>query len=79
MDTIKTTAIVEDASHLKLATQLDFLTKGTLVEVYVLIKPRKSPSNWQQILNQIGVYDEEELAGIYEVRKEMSKWKPTEF
>lgn len=79
MNAIKTTAIVEDATHLRLENQVDFLNEGTQVEIFVLIKEKKPPQNWQHVLNGIGVYGDEELSGFHESRKEINKWKPNEF
>lgn len=78
MNAIKTKAVVEDANHLKLENKLDFV-KGTQVEVLVLNKGQKPVENWKQVLDQIGVYNDEDLAGFYESRKEFNKWKPIEF
>ena len=79
MNAIKTTAIVEDTTHLLLEDQVEFLKKGTIVEIFLFIKDIPIPLNWRQLLSEIGTYSDDELSGIYEARKELNKWKPIEY
>jgi len=71
MSALKTTAVVEDANHLRLVTNLDNLKRGTQVDLIILIKQKRK--NWKQVLNRIGVYTDEELSGFMEARREISK------
>jgi len=77
MNTYKTTAIVEDANHLRLEEIVDNLKTGTKVDLIILIHQRKK--NWKQVLEKIGTYTDEELSGFIEARKEINTWQPVEF
>ncbi|MCI0495983.1 hypothetical protein L0Z72_13345 [candidate division KSB1 bacterium] len=77
MNTLKTTAIVEDGNHLKLETNFENLKRGSQVDLIILIKQKKK--KWEQVLKRIGVYTDDELSGIIEARKEINKWQPVEF
>ncbi len=77
MSALKTTAVVEDANHLRLESNFDNLKRGTQVDLIILIKQKKR--NWEQVLNRIGVYTDEELSGFMEARKEINNWQPAEF
>ncbi len=41
MNTLKTTAIVEDGNHLKLETNFENLKRGSQVDLIILIKQKK--------------------------------------
>jgi len=77
MNTLKTTAIVEDGNHLKLETNFENLKSGSQVDLIILIKQKKK--KWEQVLKKIGVYTDDELSDIIEARKEINKWQPAEF
>ena len=79
MNAIKTTAIVEDANHLKLETDFNNLKSGTRVDLVIIITPQRKKKSWHQVLKRIGTYSEEDLAGFIEARKEINKWQPAEF
>ncbi|MCU0644217.1 MAG: hypothetical protein MUC94_08130 [bacterium] len=77
MNTLKTTAIVEDGNHLKLETNFENLKRGSQVDLIILIKQKKK--KWEQVLKRIGIYSDDELSGIIEAREEINKWQPVEY
>jgi hypothetical protein len=80
METIKTTAVVEDDEHLKLPHKLDKLKKGSQVDLLIVLRKEKlAKNNWKQILLNIGTYSEEQLSDFAVSRKEFNKWQPSEF
>lgn len=80
METIKTTAIVEDGDHLKLLNKFDELEKGSQVDLLIILKRQSlNKNNWRQVLLNVGTYTTEELSGFTEARKEFNKWQPVEF
>lgn len=77
MNTLKTTAVVEDDHHLRLENKFESLKRGSQVDLIILIKQKKK--NWEHVLKKIGVYTENELSDFLEARKEINKWQPAEF
>ncbi len=80
MELLKTKAFVEDAKHLRLLkNELEFLEKGTEVELAIFIKNNKGKKNWKEVLNEIGTYNEKELSNFNESRKDFNSWQPREY
>jgi hypothetical protein len=65
MQTIKTTAAVEDDEHLKLPHKFGKLKKGSQVDIVIFLrKDQSAKNNWKQTLLNIGTYSEEQLSGF---------------
>ena len=79
MNALKTTAIVEDDTHLRLDQKINILKQGTQVEIVIFTNKTNKRPKWKQILSEIGTYTDEELSGFSESRKEFNKWIPKEF
>ena len=80
MQALKSKAIVNERGQLDLLDSHLKLEKGIIVEIIILSqKHRTDKPNWQNVLNSIGTYTEEELTGFTEARKELDQWQPTEF
>ena len=79
MNTLKTTAIVEDSQHLRLIKKIKHFKQGTHVDLVIISQKPDHPKNWEKVLNAIGTYSDEELNGFAEARKEFNKWQPKEF
>lgn len=63
METIKTTAIVEDDDHLKLQDKLLSLEKGSQIDLLIILKKKSTTRNgWKQVLLNVGTYSEEQLS-----------------
>lgn len=79
MNTIKTSAIVEDSEHLRLTRKLKKFAQGTQVDLIIMPSKKRQKNYWQKVLAEIGTYSEEELSEFSDARKEFNKWQPKEF